>query len=172
MLQQIRELQTDLAHLSSQAHSPASPENGPKNGGIRHQRAILPPRHDAAESQAELQEQSLGEPAMALPLPAQAPANVAEEEQLSVPPPFVAAAATASPEPAPLASPSSTTTAPQLSSSPTSTNKAQRASTKSMPAAAVAVPAGFDHHFFIRLVCCGSAWHPCMHACTALLLLL
>ena len=152
MLQQIRELQKDLAHLSSRAHSPTFPENGQKNRGIGHQRAILPSRHHAAESQAELQEQSLGdEPAMALiPLPAQAPANVAKQ-QLSAPPP-VAAAATVTPEPAPLASPSSTTTAPQLSSNPTSMHKAQRASIRSMPAVAVAVPAGFDHHFFIRLV--------------------
>merc|ERR1712185_838132 len=42
MLQQIRELQKDLAHLSSRSHSPTSPENGSKNGGIRHQRLIRP----------------------------------------------------------------------------------------------------------------------------------
>ena len=46
MLRQIRELQKDLAHLSSRAHSPTFPENSPKKrGGSGQRRAILPPRH-------------------------------------------------------------------------------------------------------------------------------
>ena len=151
MLQQLRDLQTDLAHLRSHAHLPAFSESGPKNRRSGHQRAILPSMYNAAELQAELQEQSCGEPAMALLLPAQAPANVTEE-QLSVPPPPAAAAAInpALPSPAeiksagaaPLASPSSTT-APEQNHNPTSRRK-------SMPAAAVQVPEGCGYHFFIR----------------------
>jgi len=174
MLQQIRELQKDLAHLSSQPCDwRAVPESerprylDAQYRGSAHQGAVreairpsvILPQRPAAEMQLDESQATAAQLAKLL-LPAQAAAEIGTE-QLSTPAPVAGAASNPVllPLPAPAESQSagaatlvsaSSTTAPQLNSNPTSMHKAQ-----GMPAVVVAVPAGFDHHFFIRLVFVG-----------------